>query len=329
MGALSIKINGKVCKLIKPAFLIGNGINYYNECNLSWSNLLIDLFPEEKRNEISKRDKENQQLNLEGLSYPEIAELAVLYHQNENPSGKAIFKVRKEICKKTNEFEKNLYSKNLNLKQNKVISFAKENNIPVMTTNYDFSLLKSMNIQKTNKKVDYLGEKVENPFWSTKNLKNSSPWRFPCNAYFREEEFSDLENIDVCSEFAVWHLHGMKRYSSSICLNNKDYADIISKIKKHLSEINENWEKDTSWINIFMNSDLIIFGLGLETAETDLRWLLVERYLKQNPTSLHKTIYIYTEDTELPNGKKLFFESIGIDCIKLSYDEIYNLEFLI
>lgn len=329
MSGMKIKINGNEISLNKPSFLIGNGINYYDAYNLSWTNLLIELFPEEKRNEIVKQDSENQQkLNLEGLTYPEIAELAVIYRQNQNPEQKAIYKVRKDICKKTHDFENCLYAKKLDSKQEAVVNFAKIHNIPIMTTNYDFSLLKSLNIQKSKKKVDYLGEKAEDPFWTRVYTSNSKPYRFPCTAYYRETQFANSTSLDVCSEFAIWHLHGMKRYSSSICLNNKDYADIIAKMKKHLKDINGNWDKDTSWLNIFMNTDLIIFGLRLDSEESDLRWLLVERFLKQNPKSLYRTIYIYAEDKDMPKGKKMFFESIGIDCLKLSYEEIYSLNFL-
>ena len=330
MSGLKIKINGNEILLTKPSFLIGNGINYYDAHNLSWANLLIELFPEEKRKEIVESDAENQQkINLKGLTYPEIAELAVIYHQNQNPKEKAIYKIRKDICKKVHEFENCLYSKNLNSKQEIVINFAKNNNIPIMTTNYDFSLLKPLKIQKSKNKIDYLGEKVEDPFWTKTYNSKSRPWRFPCTAYFREEPFTGLTKLDVCTKFAIWHLHGMKRYSSSICLNNKDYAGIITKIKKHLKDIDGKWEKDTSWLNIFMNTDLIIFGLSLDSEESDLRWLLVERFLKQNQNIIHKTVYIYTKDEEMPNGKKKFFESIGIDCLKLSYEEIYSLRFLI
>lgn len=87
MSVLKIKIHGDEILLNKPSFLIGNGINYYKNYSLSWANLLIELFPEEKRIEIVRQEAENQQkLNLEGLTYPEIAELAVIYLQNQNPS---------------------------------------------------------------------------------------------------------------------------------------------------------------------------------------------------------------------------------------------------
>ena len=45
----------EIFELSNPAFLIGNGINYHSaadDMNLSWTKLLIDLFPEKYKKTV-------------------------------------------------------------------------------------------------------------------------------------------------------------------------------------------------------------------------------------------------------------------------------------
>lgn len=104
-------MNNDIKKIIlhRPAFLIGNGINYVNkENNLSWTKLLIDLFPEKYRSKISKESSEVN-LNLDGLTYPEIAELAIRYTKEADSTIKRPdCIVKKNICKKVDDFENRL-----------------------------------------------------------------------------------------------------------------------------------------------------------------------------------------------------------------------------
>jgi hypothetical protein len=70
-------------ELENPAILLGNGINYTDKDHtISWTNLLISLFPksykEEKESILKKNEDKEDVFDLEGISYPEIAELAEL-----------------------------------------------------------------------------------------------------------------------------------------------------------------------------------------------------------------------------------------------------------
>ena len=320
-------------KLANPAFLIGNGINYISDRNnLSWANLLLELFPKKYKNRITNKDND---LCLEGLTYPEIAELALRYLALENFSKKRIdCLLKKEICKKVHEYESRLVSSNKLERHKFIIKYAHENSIPVLTTNYDFLLLKSLKIALSKKKVEYLKTKTEEPHWFSKTTKK---YHYPLKAYFRDKELS--ADCDVKNEFAVWFIHGMKRYSSSLCITNKDYSGIIAELNKLVKDkkniCNKNWEGTNTWLNPFMNNDLVIIGLKLDSEEIDLRWLLVERflyqqYLKENDNNYKQkeTIYVYTKDKELPNGKKMFFETIGIKCVQKEYDEVYKLDYI-
>lgn len=333
-------MNNDIKKIIlhRPAFLIGNGINYVNkENNLSWTKLLIDLFPEKYRSKIVT-ESSNVNLNLDGLTYPEIAELAIRYTKEADSTIKRPdCIVKKNICKKVDDFENKLvYLKKIE-RHKTVITFAKKNSIPVLTTNYDFLLLKTLKIIFSKNNNKFLKKKVEEPFWFFDVSKRRPPYNCPFCAYFRETELQ--KNSDVKKEFAIWYIHGMKRYSSSLCITNKDYSKIIANLNKFIKDKSimnkDKWEGFQTWINPFMNDDLLIMGLKLDSEEVDLRWLLVERYLYQQYLmnnsrnyTMKKTVYVYSDDNELPNGKKLFFEAIGIECEKIDYDNIYKLDYL-
>ena len=80
-----------------------------------------------------------------------------------------------------------------------------------------------------------------------------------------------------------------------------------------------------------MKNDLIILGLALKSQETDLRWLLRERYVYQKLTYKSEnlfasTIYIYDTQKGIASGTKKLFESLGIICVPMNQDDIFNLE---
>ena len=47
-----------------------------------------------------------------------------------------------------------------------------------------------------------------------------------------------------------------------------------------------------------------------------------EKYFVENESKRVKTIYVHKD--ALPNGKKFFFESLGINTQQLSYEKIYS-----
>ena len=319
--------NGNPIELKQPAFLVGNGINLADDMSLSWSNLLIGILPKKIRNEIQQAGKQKTlEQCLQGLTYPEIAELADLhYKKNANNNKAKTPSIKRQICD------------SLDNRRNKThkdfIDFCIKNNIPVLTTNFDHRLISNLKIKKK--------DGIEMPFWfltkEEKINKHLIPYQHPFRAYFAEKEFNDDDDIN--NKFAVWHVHGTKKYINSICINNVDYARNIAEIDKLIRNkepIGENWVERHSWIDIFMRNDLVILGFALDSAETDIRWLLRERYIylqyknKNKPVST-QTIYIYNQDKEaieMPFGKKAFFDAFDIKCVPMKQNDIFKLEYL-
>lgn len=321
---MKISTEKELIELKQPAFLVGNGINlFHNKTELKWEELLVKvLFGE--YNEKLKDSAETLKQEFDGLNYPEIAELAEWYRKNGT--------TEKDIKIDQNKTIKNQICDNLDDKGNKThkqfIDFCMGNEIPVLTTNFDQKLLSSL---KTKKK-----EKVKTPFWfltdTEKNNYRKIPYHYPFRAYFAEKEFDD--NDDINKKFAVWYIHGTKRYIDSIRLNNVDYARNIAEIDKLIrnkKQIGTNWIEKHSWIDIFMRNDLVIMGLGLDSSETDIRWLLRERYvyqksMNQRENSSVSTIYIYDQEKGMAVGTKKLFEAIGIKCVEMEQNKIYSLD---
>lgn len=321
---------GNPIKLNQPAFLVGNGINLADGCNeLKWNKLLSKVI-------FGTSDIDIEQ-EFKGLNYPEIAELAELYQKNktkkENIKIDPDKTIKKQICE---EIIKREEAKNKNEISKLFVTFCRDNNIPVLTTNFDHRLLLSLDITKEKSK-NFEKKMIETPFWFlTKEEKLNNhliPYRYPFRAYFAEDEIKP-ENIR--NEFAVWHVHGTKRYIDSISINYIDYARNIAEIDKMIRDKKAlekpKWKGKNTWIDIFMKNDLIILGLALDSQETDLRWLLRERYYYQQymkskhgqPEAL--TLYIYRknadEEKAMPTGKKELFHNMNIICEKMEIEEI-------
>ena len=316
-------------KLEKPAFLVGNGINYADGCTMSWEELLTD---------ISGKQTGFKELSA-SLSYPEIAELALLRKSPEEFDKES----KKEFLSMVTEKIKTDIEKASRFNDNheKMAVFAQDHKIPILTTNFDRNFLRTscfegQDLDKINLNWTELDPEIKEDDYETSKNKKYYNYQILRNAYFRPQILNNDQNIH--SEFAIWHIHGVIGKSSyKICFTNWDYFNYCAKIK----EISKNHapkdqSKDATWIDIFLDNDLIIMGLGLDSFETDLRALLSERNIKHKLAKdldpkwkKPATIYIYRKEaaeTEMPADKKALFEALGIRCVPMPQDEIYVIE---
>ena len=345
---MKFKFRGYDIDLAQPAFLVGNGINRADGCSVSWEQLMIEILPEEIQKHFSKKSGDEnlffkfnsastavqiavnipgQQKNDE-LTYPEIAELALSkrspeeYDEESKPEFLAI--VRETIqCGIEEGTPSNFNHENLAV-------FANENNIPILTTNFDRNFLKTPCFKGQN--LDSIDLQ-----WVNQPKKASKDYQTMKNACFTPKE----SITDIHSEFAIWPIHGViGKKTCPLCLTNWDYGNYCSKIKEVSKEkYSAKPPIPSTWIDILLDNDLIIMGLGLNSSETDLRALLVEREIKQKinakiekskkPHKKAHTIYIYRKEAEsedMPDSKRLFFESLGVICVPMNQEEIYEVE---
>ena len=294
---MSKKLRKELRKTIiekNPCFIIGNGINRFNqgksEGDVSWEGILLNIyndFSSKKRNFIPK-----------GVALPEFYDIIDLVQE-----GKVKTSLQKEFANKLDWDPK---SHHIN-----IVSKIKELNAQIITTNFDFVLQKSIGAEMYRHRVK--GLRLMTDFY---------PW---------DSYFSDSIKENPFDSFSIWHMHGQKNYHRSIKLGLNQYMSMVERSKRYFPNIktNENETQYETWLKLLFEKDLIIIGLGLNEQEIFLRWLLLQRakFYKRRPELKKAGFYINHDESDEQNiGKKFFMKSVGIDYVDFigDYDGFYN-----
>lgn len=276
------------------ALIIGNGINRYNsDAGLSsWDAMLLELW--ERHTHDEPKD-----IPL-GISLTEFYDALDL-------SSNAVSKnLQKEFCC----FLDGWQAKEHHLR---LMRWAQQHAVPVLTTNFDETLSDCAGLE----------------------LHHTDGVRFtdfyPWSSYFAAQAIND-----PAQEFAIWHINGIKRYSRSIRLGLSHYMGSVERAralihkggdKRLYSEKHQGqWNGCNTWLHCIFNNDLVFVGLGLDTSEIFLRWLLIERakYFKTYPMRRRAAYYLHA-GRDLSQGQVIFLKSVGCDIVKLpSYDQLYG-----
>jgi hypothetical protein len=93
----------------------------------------------------------------------------------------------------------------------------------------------------------------------------------------------------------------------------------------------DKWKGSSTWLDIFFRSKLVFIGLGLQTQEVFLRWLLVQRkrYLQKNRISDMGVWFVIpeSESGDAYSGRRAFLETLGVKIIEVpDYIHIYKKE---
>ena len=188
------------------ALVIGNGINRYNtdSTSNSWDDLL---------QEISKKHSLHKGKIPNGIALTEFFDLLELkldknYQQNN---------LKKDFCDLMSEWKPQIHHK-------KITEWAKHNNSPILTTNFDNTLGSAANCD-----LRRVGE----------HHTDFYPWNY----------YYGLTNLDSPhSEFGIWHINGMQHYKRSIRLGLRDYMLSVRRVQSWISSGNpENLSDSNSW----------------------------------------------------------------------------------
>jgi hypothetical protein len=278
----------------KLALIIGNGINRYNSYGHlnSWDAMLLDLW-------IKHTNDDPKDIPL-GISLTEFYDALDLSSKSKTKN------LQKEFC----DF---LVGWNAKAHHHAIVQWATQRNAPLLTTNFDETL------------SDCAGLKLRHN--DAVSFTDFYPWA----SYFAEHEIKSPEQ-----EFAIWHINGIKRYSRSIRLGLSHYMGSVERAralihkggtKRLFSDKNHGeWNGCDTWLHILFNNDLLFIGLGLDTSEIFLRWLLIERakYFKAFPERVKQAFYIHA-GRELSLGQTIFLKSVGCEIIREpSYEALYG-----
>ena len=280
------------------AFLIGNGIHYqFKDCDLSWTELLTKLW----REHIDDRAE-----LLKDVSLTEIYDVIEI---NATGDSRKDDLFRNSLKREVAE----MFPLKKSYRLADCISYIRGLNVPILTTNFDTYMSKSVNAKRF---INDLGEYKFTDFY---------PW----NVYYSTGKLKE----DILDHFGIWHINGTIDYPRSIRLGLSDYMGCVERARGMIQGNNLNeyftgknqsyWKGYNTWLHILFNRNLFIFGLALEQNEVFLRWLLIQRakYSRLYNRNLHGW-YVGKGITE---GKRYFLEFLGFKVIELSdYKELYN-----
>jgi len=284
------------------AFILGNGINYhYNKGNVSWTDLLLDLWDAHSFNTKSSIPT--------GITFTEFYDVLEIQNYSQDKFGSIL---QRDVVKR---MEKWIPSKSKNL----VLDKIKQMNAPLLTTNFDNLIPRSLKLGF--KKIQ--GSKFTDFY----------PW----SCYYSDRELSDpVDGFGVWYINGMLKYHRSIKLGLSQYMGNVERArKLIHKHSENMSFEGKNqslWSGDKTWLHIIFNKSLFICGLGLGETEIFMRWILIERakYFRKFPSRKHKGWFVMKQgDSPQDEGKKFFLESVGFEIIELNnyktmYEDMWN-----
>jgi len=250
---------------IKPAILLGNGLNNVNN-SYTWPNLIDDLILRaDLKGKIIPRDKPFP------LLYEEIYAKTIKYRSiKEND-------LKKFISDKTTKIELNDLHKrivNLGIKD-------------FLTTNYD-SVLENVLASKSIENISLIKE-LNYSIFRCKKLNQHKI----CHIHGEEKSPS---SITLGYEHYSGYLQRMRNYVvAGLDYSKQSFESLVKRLT--IGKIDEY-----SWLDLFFTRDIFIVGLSLDFIEMHLWWLLTyrSRLIDKKKISLkNRIIYYYPfESTE-------------------------------
>ena len=276
------------------ALILGNGINRYNsDAGInSWDAMLLELW--------QRHTKEDTQIIPLGISLTEFYDALDLSSQLKEKN------LQKEFCNFLTGWQPKSH-------HHAIVDWAKRNNTPLLTTNFDETLSNCLALQLHHA--------------DSQRFTDFYPWA-SC--------FAERSVQNPAREFGIWHINGIQRYSRSVRLGLSHYMGSVERARALINKGNHGrlyaeptgakWNGSNTWLHCIFNNDLLFLGLGLETSEIFLRWLLIERakYFKTFPERAKKAWYVYG-GRDISPGQKIFLKSVGCEVVKeQGYDHLYG-----
>jgi len=194
----------------------------------------------------------------------------------------------------------------------RIVRWAERKNTPIITVNFDENLSRAVDadfVRSKNRFTDF----------------------YPWGCYFSSQDVSRPREA-----FAIWHAHGMMRYSRSIRLGLTHYMGAVQRARSWVYARQDGlrratrlgvgeWRGADTWLDILFHSPLMIFGFGFRKDENFFRWLFLERARlhKIAPHLKQKTWFVEVQSDAIQH-RKPFFERLGVDLVTVeTYQDIY------
>ncbi len=278
----------------KPALLIGNGINQFNNrSSSSWKELLGKL---SRSYQLKLSDAE-----MEEMSNTEFFDILDLAKPTEDRSS-----LQRKFCDLMETWTPSGH-------HTSIVNWAQRHDSPIITVNFDENLSKS----------------IDAGFYRMgKGFTDYYPW----TSYYSHKEIQSprdefaIWHAHGMMRYARSIRLGLTHYMGSVQRARPWVYGGDDGLRAAAKRGDRSWKGENTWLDVLFFCPLMIFGFGFNKDENFLRWLFLERARLQKiePSWKTKTWFIDTPK----NGslhRKPFFEGLGMEYVSVSdYAEIYE-----
>ena len=296
----------EIIKIIKAnqdsiAFVIGNGSNRYfgNGVLLSWEGLLKQVW---EMNSSCSKSFSSVPSGISNTEFIDALQIELIRN------GIDFNKIKKDIASIVGVWKP---ISSISTMVQKIESIQ----TPLLTTNFD--LLFEFAFGMSERKLPLRGKRATDYY----------PW----NYYYGKKGMKLLSSPN--DGFGIWHVHGMATHPRSIRIGLNDYMGLVERSRGIIQKnyLGNNFIPTNTWLDIVFSKSLFIFGLGLETDEVFLRWLLLQRakYNEIYKAGLKGWYVTCAKHDTVSPGKRLYLESIGFEIIEVAtanivYEDIWR-----
>jgi hypothetical protein len=270
----------------RAAFLVGNGPNLHAKTLPCWNDLL-------------KQVPDNPlDISLDGVTNTEKYDIIEM---NSHSIGEMKKKVAQLL--ELNDTSKLAVHK-------RILDISIQDDLPVLTTNFDRCFEEAINAKIFRT--------------SSEGFTRFYPWK----TYYGLKQ-----HLDPTKGFGIWKVNGDVNYPDSIRLGLTDYVGSIERARKLIHNGDEKlfegkrqevWQGFQTWLHIWFNMPMIIFGFGCGPEEVFIRWLLIERKRYLNIYDEAMNVWFINKGELQPSVGNLL-QNLGVNIVIVNtYDEIYG-----
>lgn len=277
----------------KPALLIGNGINQFNNsASSSWKDLLSKL--------AQTYDLALSQEEMDEMSNTEFFDILDLARPQEDRTS-----LQRQFCELMKSWEPSDH-------HSTIVFWARRHGVPIITVNFDENLSKSVGAEY------FVG-------------KGFTEW-YPWSSFFADRKINDprhsfaIWHAHGMMRYARSIRLGLTHYMGAV-QRARPWVYRGKEALRALSARGDGrWQGQDTWLDILFFCPLMIFGFGFNKDENFLRWLFLERARlhKLNQSWKAETWFLDTQK----NGRlhrKPFFDALGMEHVSVpAYGDIYE-----
>ncbi|WFE88001.1 SIR2 family protein [Roseibium porphyridii] len=281
---------------LKPALLIGNGINRYGGSqNASWEGLLKKLSNQQG---LSLTDDE-----MKEMSNTEFFDILDLGRPLEEKVS-----LQKAFCDLMTDWRHSSH-------HSKIVTWAKSKRTPIITVNFDENLSRSIDAKFIRSKEGFTDY-------------------YPWSSYFSDQAIDTPRNsFAIWHAHGMMRYRrsirlGLTHYMGAV-QRARHWVYAGNGLRRSAKDHTSTWRGSDTWLDILFHSPLLIFGFGFGKDENFFRWLFLERArLQRLDESFRQPAWFIDVENASSKHRRPFFERLGMQFVTVpSYSDIYEASF--